>query len=534
MRKQKLIIAIIVLLSVAIGLFFIFSSKKNGEYALYEVTKNTVRQEISETGVVKRGEKISLSFKSMGRIKEVFVKTGDKVKIGEYLAKIDNTQTYLQLQEAIANLDLAKANLSKLLSGASKEEIQISQTKVCNAENTLKSKNRELENIRADAIQDLESAYEDAFNALDDSYLKSYNAQNIVDSIQRSYFIDNDQSGISVRENRDKIKKSVSQIKFYLNKARTSPEEENIDTSLYQTKQELFNIFSALEVIREVCEEPLYRNKVSSIDKTNLDTHRSYINTAYSGLVDDIQSISLIRIANTTNISVAENYVVSAQDALQSAKDNLALIIAEPREEDISLHQAKVKSAQARKGVLESQMRDTVLRSPIVGEVIKIEKFAGEIVQPSVSVISILPQEPLKIEVDIYEEDVVKMKIGNPVEISLVAFPEKTFNGNVIFIDPSEELIDGVVYYKATINFKETQINTKPGMSADVVIIIDSKEDVLCVSEDALIFDGEKPAIKVLNNGNIERREVEIGLRGSNDMVEIISGLNQGEQVIID
>jgi HlyD family secretion protein len=155
------------------------------------------------------------------------------------------------------------------------------------------------------------------------------------------------------------------------------------------------------------------------------------------------------------------------------------------------------------------------------------------------SFISLIPDTPFQIEVDIYEEDVVKIEIGDLVEINFIAFPEKTFKGRVIAIDPAEKLIEGVVYYKVTIepdndeNFEKIKEKLKPGMTADVYIEIERKENVLVIPQIALYKKEKKFFVKVLKEGIIKEREVKVGIFGSNDKVEILSGLKENEEIII-
>ena len=148
------------------------------------------------------------------------------------------------------------------------------------------------------------------------------------------------------------------------------------------------------------------------------------------------------------------------------------------------------------------------------------------------TVISLLPDETYEVEVDIYEEDIVKVKISDPVKISLVAFPDKIFKGKVIEIDPAEKLIEGVVYYEVTIGFEETPENIKPGMTADIAIQTARKENVLLIPKESLQEKDDKTIVQVFENGEIKEKEIETGLLGD-EVVEIISGLNEGEKVII-
>ena len=149
------------------------------------------------------------------------------------------------------------------------------------------------------------------------------------------------------------------------------------------------------------------------------------------------------------------------------------------------------------------------------------------------SIITLLPASPYKIEVDIYEEDIVKMKIGNKVEILLIALPSEIFEGQIISIDPAEELIDGVVYYTVTVNFDKTPEGIRPGMTVDLIIKTALKEDVLIVPGDAIEKKDGKNIVQVFQDNQAEERKIEIGLIGSDDIIEILSGLAEGEKVII-
>ena len=175
------------------------------------------------------------------------------------------------------------------------------------------------------------------------------------------------------------------------------------------------------------------------------------------------------------------------------------------------------------------------MRSPTSGQITEINKEKGETTQPASqsAVISLLPLTPFQIEVDIYEEDVVKVNIGNSVDISLVAFPDQFFKGELIIISPVEKLVDGVVYYEVKIEFKEIPENIKPGMTADLTINTLSKENVLVIPVDAVIEKEDKKIVEVFKDGSIEEREVVTGLEDNDDMVEVISGLEEGENVII-
>ena len=443
---KKISIAIVVILVVIVTFQFLTGNEKE-EFESVEVVRVDVSEEISETGQVQKGEKINLSFKNAGRVEVIYAKVGESVSRGSLIAKLNTTDLSIQLKEAEAALAIYQAKLDKLLAGASQEEIKVAQTKIDNEQIDLDT-----------AEQNLDDAYGDALNVLEDVYLKSYNAQNKVDSVQRTYFVKNDQEGLTVKQNRDRIIAAVAEIKSSLDEAKLEEGREDINDALSQSKEELADISDALRIIRETCEEPSYRDTVSSADKTSLDTHRDNINDALTDVVNAQQTIVSKQLA-----------VGSANGELQKAKDELAQLTASPRQEDISLYQSQVDQSQAQVDVLENQIEDAYLRSPVKVEIVEINKRVGELAQQDV-VATLLPDDPYEVEVNIYEEDIIRVDIDDSVDIYLIAFPDETFPGKVISIDPAEKLINEVVYYKIIVAFDDAPEGIRPGMTADLII----------------------------------------------------------------
>jgi len=100
-------------------------------------------------------------------------------------------------------------------------------------------------------------------------------------------------------------------------------------------------------------------------------------------------------------------------------------------------------------------------------------------------------------------------------------------------MDPAGKFINGVVYYPTKIGFKEMPQNIKPEMTADVVIRTASRENVLLVPENTV----QKRQIggyyvQILDAGKTREANVETGIH-SKGMVEIISGLNDGNEIVI-
>jgi len=446
--------------------------------------------------------------------------------------KLETRELGIQLLESKASLAIFQAQLDKLIAGASIPEIQKKQTVLTNAEISLENAEQNLVNIENQTKESIKAAYDDSLNIIDLGYLYAYNSKNFIDSLQRSYFTKNDQEGLKIKENKNNINNALLEMEELIN-ATKSKEPENIDFALIGMQTNLLIIYDSLGEIRNICEELTYRNVVSTADKSSLDTHKSNINTALTSIVNSQQTLASTKLSNQISVNTAQASVSTAQGVLEIAQDDFSLITSDPRKEDLDLYNAQVDQAQSRVSLLQDKINKATLRSYADAQVAEINKEIGEMAQQDI-VISLLPSDLFDIEVDIYEEDVVKMNIGNSVDISLIVFPDEIFNGTIISIDPAEKLIGGVVYYRVRIGFDEVPENIKPGMTADLTIKTSIKEDVLTIPEDALEKSNKKFIVNVFKDGNIQEREVEIGIIGSNGMAEIISGLIENEEIILE
>ena len=531
--KKIAVILIIVILSVFVYKRFVKDPRVG--LNLTKVIKGNIYTEVSETGQVTKGNKVNVSFKSAGTIEDIYVEVGQMVKTGDALAEIEDSQLKIKLEEAKAGLEIAWAQFDKLLAGATREEIQTMQTNIENAKIDLVIAEQNLEDVKNQTGEDLNSVYNDTLAVLDDVYLKISNSFNVSDLIKRTYFVTNNQIGIKINNNNNEIKNALIQTELHLDIIRES-QNEDIDTAIFEIKELLQTVSEALTFFRDTCEGPSYRNKVSSTDKTSLDNNRTYINTALTNIIALQQDISSAKLASIDDVNIYQTKVDSAKGKLKASEDNFAEITASARKEDVELHQAQVKQAEAQVSLFTTQLEDAILRSPINGQVADINKRVGEIVQATFqdSIMVILPESSFEIEVDIYEEDIVKIRTGNDVDISIVAFPDQMLEGRVISINPAEKMIDGVVYYQVSVSLDNAPEGIKSGMTADLIIKIITKENVLIIPEEAIEEKNGKTIVKLLEGRSIKEREINIGIVGDDDMAEVTFGLEEGNEIVIE
>ncbi|MCF7860598.1 efflux RND transporter periplasmic adaptor subunit [Patescibacteria group bacterium] len=255
-------------------------------------------------------------------------------------------------------------------------------------------------------------------------------------------------------------------------------------------------------------------------------------------------NVESLKLSGAQQTAAAQSRVDSAEQAVAVAKAQLNNTLAPARTQDVALAQAQVSQAQASLAGIEQQINDTVLSSPLEGIVTAVNYEIGEqFGAGGKAMVTILVNNSFNVEVDISESNISKIKVGDAVDITFDAFPEDfILQGFVSFIEPAQTLIQDVVYYKVKIDFSDLNstmskieargLNLKAGMTANIVITTDKRDNVLQVPARALIENNGQKMIRLLVNGEAQEVIVETGLRGDEGMIEVVSGLQSGDTVI--
>jgi multidrug efflux pump subunit AcrA (membrane-fusion protein) len=124
---------------------------------------------------------------------------------------------------------------------------------------------------------------------------------------------------------------------------------------------------------------------------------------------------------------------------------------------------------------------------------------------------------------------------GTAVNITLDAYgPDQVFKGTITTINPAETIVDGVPVYEGTVVFEKRDDRIRSGMTANVGILIGEKQQVVQVPAEYIKTDKvrRKQYIQIVDSENKNKtieREITTGLRGSDGMTEVISGVSEGE-----
>lgn len=133
--------------------------------------------------------------------------------------------------------------------------------------------------------------------------------------------------------------------------------------------------------------------------------------------------------------------------------------------------------------------------------------------------------------VNLTEIDVVKVKPGQKVTLTLDALSDKTFTGKISAINTNGSVSSGVTTYPTTITFDTSLDTIYPNMAVNATIITNVKGSVILIPSSAIQTTNDQSTVRIMRNGQITSVPVEIG--DANDtQTEIISGVNVGDTVV--
>jgi Cu(I)/Ag(I) efflux system membrane fusion protein/cobalt-zinc-cadmium efflux system membrane fusion protein len=135
------------------------------------------------------------------------------------------------------------------------------------------------------------------------------------------------------------------------------------------------------------------------------------------------------------------------------------------------------------------------------------------------------------VEADIYEYELPWVKVGQHAQMTLTYLPGKTFNGKVQYIYPF--LKEATRTARLRIIFPNPGLQLKPDMFAEVEIASPLRDPTVVIPAEAVMDTGEKQHVFLaLGKGRFEPREVMVGVRGSDGLVQVLTGLKGGEEVV--
>ncbi|AMT96286.1 MULTISPECIES: efflux RND transporter periplasmic adaptor subunit [Psychrobacter] len=252
-----------------------------------------------------------------------------------------------------------------------------------------------------------------------------------------------------------------------------------------------------------------------------------------------------------TSVETAKAAVANALAAIDTAKAAIATT-----EANINSQEAALRKSQTNVNTAEEDLSYTTIRAPMSGTVVSITTEQGTTVnanQTAPTIVTLADLSTVRINAQISEADVINVNAGMPVYFNIIGNPDQKFDSVLKAVEPAPEVIsdtsstDSAIYYVGYIEVPNTERRFRIDMTAQVYIVIDQAKDALLIpaaalqpvskatkSRDANTDPNAKTAmVRVLKaDGQVVEQTVTTGIN-NRVSVQILSGLNQGDEVIL-
>jgi len=504
---------LLTLIAVVVVIIIIISMSGGGStLTTASVERGTVISEVSVTGKVKPAQSLDLAFTQSGRLERVFVKVGDKVVTGQTLAHLDNGDLAAHVSQAQASVKAQQANLDEIKKGNRIEIVQAKQAE-------LEKYQSDLNSYYTDSINILNSAYAKAHDSIKTQLDELFNYDDINPDLT---FSTSDTFKETSAENKRLIAgEQLDEWQKELNLLSFSSSKADIDKYLLNAKQRIYKIREAVDAVSEALDISV------SLSSASISTYKTYVNVART-------NVNLAASAVAGQIQLIEGQKLS----VQAIQNNYNQIVTGATTEQLKAQEALYEQAVANYQYALAQLNKTILRSPFDGTVTKIPFSVGDIVPPNSTTISIIGVGKYQIEANVSESDISKIAVGKNAKVDLDAYgTDILFDAKVVGVDLSSTVIEGVATYKTTLEFLLDDQRILPGLTANVDILSDKKDNVLYIPTRNVIREDGKRKVKLLideKTGENKEVEIVIGLRGSDGKTEIISGLKEGDKIVTE
>lgn len=473
-HKIAVVIAIIILVVVAVG----FNARGNGGGEAIMVSSGELVRTVELAGKVVPAEDADLGFEVSGTVAKAYRKVGDKVSAGDVVVELDQSSTRADLMKAQADLAAAKAELAKLSGGS---ELQA-----------------KIDNSKTSVTQNIIDAYTDADDAISnkiDQFFDDPRTANpkIVFSFD-DYVLRN-----KINETRVKIGDVLSKWKTRVS---TLTLANYTEADLEDAKNNLREISLFLDDVARAVNS---FKPSSSITQTLIDKYK-------------------------TDVAAARQNVNSAAAILISGEESYSATLS-----DVPVQAARVAAAEANVANYQARLGKMTLRSPISGIISKQDAKTGESVTAGANLVSVISVDYM-LEAYVPEVSVAGIVVGAKAKVTLDAYGrEEIFEATIVHVDPRETIRDGVSTYKIELAFATPDARILSGLTSNISIETLRTGQVLYIPSRAVLSENGKKMVKVkISEKETTDREIVTGITDTNGNVEVVSGLSQGDSVLVN
>lgn len=491
----------------AIGLYVVFSVPKTTQET-FTTSLASISQYVKVSGQVESSKDANLSFQTTGAVAHVGVKIGDIVGQGKVLATLSAGDAQAALLQAQANLASVEAVFAQLQQGARKEEIAIKEQTLTNTKSTLDQSY----NTLPDAIQNVDAITADV----------------VKNKFSTLFALNGNHYTLSFNSCDQKLSGELEM-------KRTALENTLAD---FQVKSSVITTLSSTQTI-DTTFELAYQAALATNDLVNTTSNLllapcSLTNTSLDGYRATLSLVKGSMTALFSDIALKRSSLIASKNAFNQANRDLELTKAGTDPYRIKSQAAQVAQAEAQVAQAKSGLSKTIITAPFSGVVSNVELSLGETVTPGKTVVKMIATDGFEIEAKVPEIDIVKIKVGAPVEVTLDAYGKSViFPASVTRVNPSSTQEGTVPVYKVIITFTGKDERIKQGMTANIKIVTENKSKTLVVPARFIkLTNSAQGTVVVLTGGKQATKEVSLGIRGADGSLEVTNGLVEGEVLL--
>ena len=458
--------------------------------AIAQVRRGDIVITAGGVGTLLPSKEVNLGFGTSGTITDLAVQVGDVVAAGDLLAQLDDAAIRQQMVQADFDLRQAELQLAELMKEANYADVASAQANLASAQ----------------------ADYEALFTPPNENELEA--ARNELLSAQQE--LNTLLSGPSADEE--------TTLQADLRVAEIALQQAQADYNRIAWRENVGTTAQAatLQEATIAYEKALAQYNINAVGpkQEELTTARARIAQAQA------QLDALEEGVDPLAVTAGEAQVTQAWAQLEE-------LLKGPDAGEVETAELAIQRVLHEQDVLELDLAGTRIASPISGVVTAINAQTGEQVG-SEAIMTVAESETAQVRFWVEELDIVSAAPGNKVSVLFEAFPEFTYTGQIVRVDPTLVEVDGAqaVQAWARIDLTEHPVNLLFGMNADVEITSGEARDAVLVPVQALreLVPGQYAVFIVHEDGELEFRPIEVGLR---DFVnaEVLSGLSGNETV---
>lgn len=194
---------------------------------------------------------------------------------------------------------------------------------------------------------------------------------------------------------------------------------------------------------------------------------------------------------------------------------------------------AALDSAEAQVAAQEALIAKKRIRAPFSGRLGIRRVDVGEYLTPGAAIVPLEQLDPIYVDFTLPERELARVTTGQAVEVRVQAYPEQTFSGQILALDPGVEV--GSRSFRLRARLANPDGRLRPGMFADVRILLPQVDEVVTVPDTAISYAPYGDSVFLIEpvDGTLQvtRRQIETGARREG-RVAVLAGLAVGDRVV--